>query len=169
MVPASSGSAHFLRLPLASFSFLSLLFALSSCRTDPVTPSDAPPAPARARGLDVNDATCVTCHLEADADPDLGLPPAVKPWRGSPHGKSGVGCFHCHGGDPTLDDGEEAMSGRRGFIGVPPAAFFPGLCGRCHAGALTEVRAGTHPGMRENPEAGPNCTECHGYHEIRRR
>ncbi len=111
----------------------------------------------------------MTCHLETDADPAMDLPPSVKPWRESVHGKSAVGCFHCHGGDPTLEDDEEAMSGRRGFVGVPPAEFFPGLCGRCHAGALREVRAGAHPGMTENPAVGTNCTECHGYHEIRRR
>ncbi len=157
-------------LVLVSLGFLSLLFAFPSCRTDPVSPPDSARvrAPAPVRGLDVNDATCVKCHLEADADPELDLPPAVKPWRESVHGKSAVGCFHCHGGDPTLDD-EKAMSGRRGFVGVPTTNFFPGLCGRCHLAALTEVRAGAHPGMREKPEAGSNCTECHGYHEIRRR
>ena len=136
---------------------------LVGCEFAPsVSPQGHPRHPPAA------EATCVKCHLEMEADPAVDIPPSVEDWRASVHGLKDVVCFRCHGGDPW-EPTEEAMSGARSFIGAPLPEYIPGLCGRCHAGPLREVRAGVHPGMKERPEAGGKCTDCHGYHRITKR
>ena len=41
-------------------------------------------------------------------------------------------CVNCHGGDPTQEDAEDAMSPKAGYLGPLPKERIPGLCGSCH-------------------------------------
>jgi len=69
---------------------------------------------------------CVACHTEEDLLPEHFLEADV-------HMKPGLSCAGCHGGDPTAEDQERAMSVRAGFRGVPAKEEIPSFCGRCHS------------------------------------
>ncbi|HEU4929235.1 MAG TPA: cytochrome c3 family protein [Candidatus Krumholzibacteria bacterium] len=69
---------------------------------------------------------CVQCHTEEDLLPEGHLAADV-------HAKPGLSCAGCHGGDPTSDDQDLAMSPAAGFRGVPEKADIPAFCGRCHS------------------------------------
>lgn len=138
----------------------SLAVLLAGCGVEPQPlPAERPPSAAR------KPSSCVGCHREMEEDPEMVMAPAVAEWGTGPHAKAGVGCDRCHGGDPR-EPTEEAMRGARGFVGVTPPEFVPGLCGRCHAGPLAEVRRGSHPGMADHPDAGTNCAACHDAHTL---
>lgn len=69
---------------------------------------------------------CLSCHKEMELMPedfqdfDIHLQP-------------GLSCAGCHGGDPTSEDPEEAMSPKAGFVGVPANKDVPEFCGKCHS------------------------------------
>jgi hypothetical protein len=130
-----------------------------------------------AAGLEAGPTTaadeCLNCHQQ------LGTPEAEK-FLKDVHHTEGLTCASCHGGDPTSQDMEVAMSPKKGFIGVPKASNIPEVCGKCHgpAGAstiqgamrdvLTEFKAGVHgKASKESPD-GPQCLSCHGVHNIQR-
>jgi len=69
---------------------------------------------------------CVECHTEEDLMPEGHL-------DGNVHARAALSCAGCHGGDPTSDDEERAMSKEAGFVGVPTKAEIPAFCGRCHS------------------------------------
>lgn len=69
---------------------------------------------------------CVACHTEDDNLPGDYIPDDV-------HAKPGLSCAGCHGGDPTQEDPDLAMSPDAGFIGVPSRLETPIFCGRCHS------------------------------------
>ncbi len=69
---------------------------------------------------------CITCHQEEDIMPE-GFSPA------DVHIQEGLSCAGCHGGDPTSDDEDLAMSEQAGFRGVPERKDIPEFCGRCHS------------------------------------
>jgi uncharacterized CHY-type Zn-finger protein len=72
------------------------------------------------------DAACIACH-------DRLSPETVAEWRTSRHGRSGVGCLHCHG-EAHVAEGDASAA----FI--PP----PELCGECHRAEHAGWRAGKH-------------------------
>jgi len=95
------------------------------------------------------------------------------------HFARGVGCADCHGGDPTSDDLEVAMSKSHGFLGKIRKPDIPQVCGRCHgssAGAFKQrfklsnvadsLAAGAHGEALRVNEKGPQCVSCHGVHDI---
>lgn len=117
---------------------------------------------------------CYACHREIDS-------PQARTWENDVHFAAGVGCAGCHGGDPTQEDNELAMSPDRGFKGKFRKSGIPGVCGQCHGAASTPWRgshgltnvvdslmAGVHGQALRESEAGPQCASCHGVHEIRR-
>ncbi len=124
-------------------------------------------------------STCVSCHLEMEDE--LRAPAAA--FAEDVHNQPGLGCVGCHGGDPTADDPEDAMSPARGFRGTPEKSAVPALCGHCHANPtfmkrfnpnlptdqLAQYRTSVH-GKRA--AAGDTnvavCSSCHGAHGIRR-
>lgn len=73
---------------------------------------------------------CRSCHLEAG---DELAAPVYAMDQNDIHASRNLSCADCHGGDPTAEDAEVAMSPQRGFIGVPDPSRIPQLCGRCHA------------------------------------
>ncbi len=124
-------------------------------------------------------STCIDCHSQLE---DELQAPATE-FAVDVHNQPGLGCVGCHGGDPTADDPEEAMSPARGFRGTPEQTAIPALCGHCHADPafmkrfnpnlptdqLAQYRTSVH-GKRS--AAGDTrvavCSSCHGAHGIRR-
>jgi hypothetical protein len=81
-------------------------------------------APAASAPVTVDH--CVACHRQEDLLPAHFMEADV-------HMKEGLSCAGCHGGDPTSDDGERAMSTAAGFRGVPSKREITAFCGRCHS------------------------------------
>jgi len=69
---------------------------------------------------------CVACHQEMEM-----LPEDFQDYDS--HLQIGLSCSGCHGGDPSSEDPEKAMSPKEGFIGVPTNKAIPKLCGKCHS------------------------------------
>jgi predicted CXXCH cytochrome family protein len=117
---------------------------------------------------------CISCHQEIEM-----LPEGFQKY--DVHVQFGLSCAGCHGGDPTSDDEEIAMSEANGFIGVPDHETIPKLCGKCHSDP--EYMRNYHPGLATDQvaqyktsvhgqkfEQGDNkvavCTSCHTSHSI---
>ena len=100
-------------------------------------------------------SSCVQCHDQLQGQ----LHAPVGQWRDSVHGKAGVTCDGCHGGDvaePTM-----AHSPSAGFVGRPRLRDFPYMCGKCH-GEIKDV----HVGSVHGKNGLPHCVTCHGAHAI---
>jgi hypothetical protein len=69
---------------------------------------------------------CYVCHLEEDYMPEHFDDDDV-------HMQEGLSCAGCHGGDPTSNDEDVAMSEEAGFVGLPAKRDIPEFCGRCHS------------------------------------
>ena len=52
---------------------------------------------------------CVSCHETEHLPISLGH--SFDEWRVSTHGKVGVACEKCHGGDPTISEAKQAHVG----------------------------------------------------------
>jgi hypothetical protein len=127
-----------------------------------------------ATGAPVAVDMCYSCHIEVET------PEALK-YNRDVHYQNGVGCADCHGGDPTTDDQDAAMSRARGYRGKIRKSQIPEICGRCHGAKddpfkrqfkLTNVAdslfAGAHGEALRANDSGPQCVSCHGVHEIAR-
>jgi len=129
----------------------------------------ATPASAKPAAVD----QCYNCHHEG------GTPQAIA-FAKDIHYLNGVTCADCHGGDPTKDDQDAAMSPAAGYRGKKiRKSDIPVICGKCHgAGSndfkrenhLTDVAdslsAGVHGEALRNNDNGPQCVSCHGVHNI---
>lgn len=98
------------------------------------------------------------------------------------HSQKGLSCVSCHGGDPTSDDPEKAMSVKAGWKGKIDRQHIPQLCASCHADPaymrrfnpslrtdqLSQYKTSVH-GIRL--AAGDTkvaiCTDCHSVHDLR--
>lgn len=69
---------------------------------------------------------CYKCHKEIE-----NLPKDFS--ENDTHRHANLSCSSCHGGDPTSDDQEIAMSSKKGFIGIPKRKDIPKFCGKCHS------------------------------------
>lgn len=69
---------------------------------------------------------CIICHKENEMLPEDFQEYDV-------HLQAGLSCAGCHGGDPTAEDQEKAMSPAKGFVGVPTHQAIPHFCGKCHS------------------------------------
>ncbi len=127
-----------------------------------------PPAEAAPPARD----ECFTCHQEQETPEAAGYSHDI-------HRARGVTCAGCHGGDPTSDDGDIAMSKAKGFRGVPKKQDIPALCGSCHGGeneglrarykledALTDYKESAHAKSLDANTKGAQCVSCHGVHGI---
>lgn len=126
-------------------------------------------------GLDsLTGDSCVTCHTEADYLPEDLLKDDV-------HFQSGLSCAGCHGGDPTQDDQDAAMSVAAGFVGAPSPKDVPLFCGKCHSNIeimrayqpriqtdqVQQYRTSKHGlGLAAGKESVAVCTSCHRSHGI---
>jgi len=132
-------------------------------------------APGRAQpgsAASARSDRCLACHLDQET-------PAATSFQGDVHFARGVTCADCHGGDPSSDDPDAAMSKGKGFIGVPGKGEIPAVCGRCHGPApsafrsryklddvLKKFREGIHGHVLAGNPNGPQCVSCHGVHNI---
>lgn len=122
--------------------------------------------------------TCYDCHVDLD-EKHTGI---SEEWEDSVHGKAGVGCADCHGGDPGTDEMNLSMSPEVGFIGVPTRKNIPDLCGGCHSD-VERMRQYNLPTdqyvkyidsvhgikLKENGDTRVAlCVDCHGTHDIKK-
>ena len=112
---------------------------------------------------------CADCHYA-----DRGSPNAWHrdQWSLSPHGRAGVGCERCHGGDPETFD---TLFAHRGVqrAATPTSlvhrANLPSTCGRCHIGPFAAFQDSWHFQMlRSGDLRAPTCSTCHGDVEAYR-
>ena len=73
--------------------------------------------------------SCLDCHA-ALPDP-LGV--SQEKFSQDIHAQKGLTCVSCHGGDPTSDDPDKAMSRKAGWKGKIDRKQIPQLCGSCHS------------------------------------
>ncbi len=138
----------------------------------PLPPSPLPHPPAGATNQ------CYECHKAVNHQQET----IATAWQASVHGKNGVGCADCHGGDPNSDRMGIAMDRTQGFIGKPSRAQTVGICGSCHA---DPARMGPYKlstdqyskywtsvhGQRLLAAADTQvaiCIDCHGSHDIKK-
>jgi hypothetical protein len=120
------------------------------------------------------DDQCYVCHLEEDMLPE-GFD------DGDVHVQHGLSCAGCHGGDPTSDDEDVAMSEAAGFVGVPTRRDIAEFCGRCHSSIdfmrryqpriptdqVAQYYTSRHgQKLREGDTRVADCTSCHTSHAI---
>jgi predicted CXXCH cytochrome family protein len=122
--------------------------------------------------------SCVKCH--AESRPELAAPVSLV--GSDAHGKMGLSCASCHGGDPSDDDEHRSMDPQKGFVGKPSPARVQSFCGKCHSNA--ELMKRYNPTMRVDQEAEyatsvhgkkvaqgdpkpATCISCHGYHGVK--
>jgi cytochrome c3-like protein len=135
---------------------------------------------ALAAGLGYGQAknSCLDCHSA------LPEPLGVSPEKFSQdiHAQRGLTCASCHGGDPTSDDPDKAMSGKAGWKGKIDRKQIPLLCGSCHSdpayirqfnpGLRTDQLDQYHTSVHGKRLAGGDakvavCTDCHSVHDLR--
>src|ERR1039457_4338643 len=122
--------------------------------------------------------SCLDCH-SALPDP-LGV--SQEKFSQDIHAQKGLTCASCHGGDPTSDDPDKAMSRKAGWKGKIDRKQTPQWCGSCHwdpayirqfnpslrTDQLSQYPTSVH-GKRL--AAGDRnvavCTDCHSVHDIR--
>jgi hypothetical protein len=122
--------------------------------------------------------SCLDCH-SALPDP-LGV--SQEKFSHDIHAQKGLTCASCHGGDPTSDDPDKAMSRKAGWKGKIDHRQVPQLCGSCHSDPayirqfnpslrtdqLSQYQTSVH-GKRL--AAGDTkvavCTDCHSVHDLR--
>jgi len=122
--------------------------------------------------------TCISCHKEL-AD-ELQKPALLS--GDDIHHKIGLSCAGCHGGDPSKEDAEEAMSPSKGFVGVPGTLEIPHFCGKCHSkpaymrssnlwlppDQLEKYWTSMHgQRIRKQDKKAAQCVSCHSVHDIR--
>ena len=122
--------------------------------------------------------SCVTCHTNLE-DGKLSLP--VKQMENDIHGKRGLSCVNCHGGDETQSDKRLAMNPAAGFIGKPRPAAVASFCGKCHSNAgfmrgynpalrvdqEVEYKTSVHSRLVAQGDTKPaTCISCHGNHGV---
>jgi hypothetical protein len=146
--------------------------------TDPAAPSIPPPPTPLVHPPDDGTNQCFACHVSIDEKQGE----ISRVWEISVHGKAGIGCADCHGGDPTSDEVTTAMSAAAGYIGIPSREQTVGLCGGCHAdvkrmassnlptdqyakyyssvhGSLLALSGDTRVAI---------CADCHGTHDVKK-
>lgn len=117
---------------------------------------------------------CLNCHKD-----DENLPDDFKDY--DVHIAAGLTCADCHGGDPTSDDEDIAMSKKNGFVGVPTRKDIPEFCGKCHSNfefmkkykpevetdQVRQYYTSVHgKQLKKGDENVAVCTSCHTAHSI---
>ncbi len=102
---------------------------------------------------------CVKCHTQSTgrAAEVVGI------HKSSAHGRAGVGCDDCHGGDTAQT--EKAKAHSINFTSKPDRRATLAICGACHEPQLAQFKTGKHfPEKQGSPRI--DCAECHGAHSI---
>jgi hypothetical protein len=146
----------------------------------PTSPGAAgPPAPSPiVHPSDGSSNSCYDCHKSVDAKQAA----ITDAWQASAHGKAGVGCADCHGGDPRSDQITVAMSTVANFVGIPSRGQTVGICGSCHSD-VNRMRQYQLPtdqfakywtsvhGQRLLTAQDTRvaiCIDCHGSHDVKK-
>lgn len=105
---------------------------------------------------------CADCHY---AQADAPAQDHLYDWDRSAHGRSGVGCESCHGGNSELF---EPMLAHRGILhsankkSPVHRSNLPATCGKCHAGPFVAFQDSRHYQLlKSGNELGPTCSTCH--------
>jgi len=121
---------------------------------------------------------CMTCHLE-DVEESNTEPAHL--FSQDIHFVKGITCAGCHGGDPTTDDDEVAMSKEKGYIGIPTKAERYKVCIKCHSDAkkmkalgsniptdqFEQLKGSIHFTKSINAKTPiADCVTCHSVHNI---
>ncbi len=131
-------------------------------------------APAASKAVS---NTCIRCHT------DLGDPfdAPVKASARDIHFQNGLSCESCHGGDPTKDKPDEAMSPAKGFVSQPTHKQIVTMCASCHSNPdfmrkfdpqarvdqYSEYLTSVHgKKMQAGDQNVAICIDCHGHHGI---
>jgi hypothetical protein len=138
-----------------------------------------PPAPSPiVHPSDGTSNTCFDCHVAVDPQQKT----IAEAWQESIHGKGGVSCADCHGGDPTTDRMGQAMDPAIGFIGKPGREATVQICGSCHSDPdrMRQYKLPTDQyakywnsvhGERlvsTHDERVAICIDCHGSHDVKK-
>ena len=122
--------------------------------------------------------SCLDCH-SALPEP-LGV--TQETFAQDIHAQKGLTCASCHGGDPTSDDPDKAMSRKAGWKGKIDRKQIPQLCGGCHSdpdymrrfnpSLRTDQLSQYHTSIHGKRLAAGDakvavCTDCHGVHDLR--
>ena len=108
---------------------------------------------------------CVECHKNDKVKKNEYVSHSFADWAQSPHGKSGVTCEACHGGQPTETDAAKAHLGVLRSTQSDSPVFYknlPETCGKCHTDEKTAFLQSKHYQRLERTGKGPTCTTCHG-------
>ncbi len=119
--------------------------------------------------------SCVECHKELE---DELLRP-VEIFKQDIHQQIGLGCQHCHGGNPNEEDIDLAKD--KTFKGTPERNHIPELCASCHSNAnymrsfnpslrvdQLEIYWTSEHGqlLQKGDKKVAVCTDCHAVHGI---
>lgn len=117
---------------------------------------------------------CVVCHQTLEDKPSALF-------KNDIHHRKGISCADCHGGNPNVEDMEESMSKKAGFIGVPKGDEISKMCASCHGDdqkmkqygsrlptdQYEMLRSSVHGKLSlTGKERIAQCTTCHGAHGI---
>jgi hypothetical protein len=143
-------------------------------------------APASAPEPSSTRTSCVICHT----NPELFDPDEIRTIEATDkdaHGRVGLSCHDCHGGnpDPALAENADAAMDEHyapsPFVGAPERRAIPEFCGHCHADAeymkrykpelrvdqLQEYRTSRHGELLAQGDTKvATCIDCHGAHGI---
>jgi hypothetical protein len=112
---------------------------------------------------------CADCHFSR---PDAPAREHLADWDRSAHGRNGVGCERCHGGDATTF--EPLLAHRNILNSSNPASpvhrrNLSTTCGTCHAGPFVAFQKSRHFSLLEKGDTQvPVCSTCHGAAGYRR-
>jgi Cytochrome c3 len=122
--------------------------------------------------------SCLDCHAALSDSLEV----TQEKFSQDIHAQKGLTCASCHGGDPTADDPDKAMSPKAGWKGKIERSQIPQLCGSCHSdpafmrqfnpGLRTDQLGQYHTSVHGKRLAAGDtkvavCTDCHGVHDLR--
>lgn len=123
-------------------------------------------------------SSCLDCHQNLPEP--LGV--TAEKFAEDIHSQKGLTCVSCHGGDPTSDDPEKAMSRAAKWKGKIDRRQVPKLCASCHANAdlmktyspsirvdqFQQYKTSVHGKKWAAGDAKVAvCTDCHSVHDLR--
>ena len=112
--------------------------------------------------------SCVDCHQRAETV--TALPAWYQDqfihWYGSVHGRKGVTCEKCHGGNPSHMSKKLAhkdVKSSRDRLSPIYYKNIPETCGACHEAVYHQFVQSRHYKNLKADRLAPTCTTCHGF------